>query len=895
MSETGVKETVNTIILGKHGIVYEDREDFPTSIFHKVYKRASELAQYSVESQMRSGGRTGEYEQLDNIITFIGRRGTGKSSSMLSFMESLKKNAEDDRLANEAYRIQVGGRRVRFVGLEWIDASLIEKGEDIFEIILAEMLNEFLKFDERAGKSGAEIEYAARELHQMFESIYKKKLNLKKRNGDAYYYSSESAMASLRDLSGSGALRKDFERLIREYIRVEQLSSGNLPGFGEETFLVVAIDDIDMNMDSGFEILEKIQRYLKVHHLIVLLAVNYEQLLISCEKHFRKLYSGYNGYAAGEKNSYISKIAEEYMEKALPSYMRVYLPSLKKRDYDRERLTRVQLQPEGNPLEMGIKQAMFFMAEKKTKVRYDSQGRKRHFMEPGSLRSLNNQFLFLSALEDPEEGGDSFIETLNHNYRWSMDDLLFRYAFENLPLKERKFFIELSEEDLRRRGEIIVARLLSELGKRKEEELLFTRRERGNASGTFVHEFQEECGIYGYSYGQFLRGLFFLGRERIFDRKLVHAILAMYSLVLTKIFYNYKNELKNGQLRGNNYQVLEELFWGSSAGSWALYLVPKLSYGTAGQGRLFTGAVRGIRMEGQVLPASEETRQKLAEIMENHSGAGFEQEIADAVTAMTPQLILLLFLTGFRPNEPSDCAYELAYQQSSGIARSAAGDDKDAWLSKDKEGIVFGPCRADYNVLNLIDNIFMFDKAAGDFIQAVARLLQKGMGKKQREDMGDLVGRVKELLYHSRSGDGTRDCFCREMHEWTKRYGGMAVPIYSTDIYYNMLKRLARQCRERAAADIEGRQLFGCLRGLLADIREHLKASDEYYSLGSREGTSGPYTEAFDSCPAVRELIDGGNNGMEGLYNSFVESLIRGGGDENRKMLFYEGLGSVLY
>lgn len=910
MKESSTKENISTVVLGKRGIVYEKREDFHTSLFNKIYERAFSLTCHSVETQIREKRQEGMHEQLDNIITFVGRRGVGKSSAMLSFMESLKGNADDRNQKDDFYKITEGKQAVQFIGLEWIDASLIERGEDIFEMILAEMLSEFLAWDRKNQNAGTELEYEARELHQMFDNIYRKVLNLKKRSvasGDSYY-SNESAISSLRELARSNELRKDFENLIQKYIRVRQMGADESVHYsGTKTFLVVAIDDVDMNVDSGFDILETIQRYLKVYGLIVLLAVNYEQLLICCEKHFSKIYGDYTGYAANEKNQHVAKIAEEYMEKAIPSYMRVYLPSLKKKDYDRDRLTRVKLEIDGKSEDVSIKKAIFGIVERKTKVRYDSQGKKRHFMEPGSLRSLNNQYLFLQGMTEPDSE-ENFIDRLNFNYRRSMDDLLFRYAFENLPLKERRFFTELSEEDIRRRGEIIVSRFLVGLGGKTEGELHFARaigeKERDKStSGTYVHEFQEEYRIYGYSYGELMRSFYFLGREQIYDKKLVHALLAMYSLVLTKIFYNYRRrELALGIPEGKNYEMLKELFGGSAAGSWALYLTPKLKVESAEHGSVFSGAAKGVSMSGKSLSISKDARTKLVKLQEEvekckpfktYERAKF-RKIVDLLTgligAMTPQLVILLFLSEFHGGSFSINTYILEYNKKRLGITVEKEAEKDNLLTNDTqaEELSFGNCTADYNVLNFINNIFAFEEMADNLILAIMQMLQKGKAEDKRlpqNVLRDLTDDVKERLCQTNG-------FYKEMHEWTQKHGGMVVPAYSTDIYYNMLKRLARKCQRQAAADMEEDRLFDYLLGLLADIREHLEKSDKYYSDDEKDYI---YTAAFDECPVIKRLQVKENNSIKNLYNTFIASVIKSQDNKNERLRPFEDLGSTLY
>ena len=292
-----------------------------------------------------------------------------------------------------------------------------------------------------------------------------------------------------------------------------------------------------MNVNAGFEILEKIQRYLRVKHLIVLLAVNQEQMKLCCERHFAGMFEKQIGYKVENKKRRIGDLADQYMEKALPSYTRVYLPSLKKMDYDRNHVTKVMLDGEQRQ-EVSIKMAVFITMWRKTRVRYDVEGKKRHFMEPESLRDLNNTGIFRRYMQDLSWGRGSnqenFLEQLDFNYRRCMDDLLFRYANEILTGEENKFFLQLSEMDIRRRGEMIVTRFCSKAEESKKNE--FTSYEEQVLRTELLAGYR----TFKYSYGEMLHALYCMGRMDLYEKPLVHAILAMYSLTLTKIFYRYK-------------------------------------------------------------------------------------------------------------------------------------------------------------------------------------------------------------------------------------------------------------------------------------------------------------------------------------------------------------------
>ncbi len=62
---------------------------FNQSLFRRVYKRAYGILQEQVELQVQQKAEQELEKNTDNIIVFMGRRGTGKSSAMKSFMNSL--------------------------------------------------------------------------------------------------------------------------------------------------------------------------------------------------------------------------------------------------------------------------------------------------------------------------------------------------------------------------------------------------------------------------------------------------------------------------------------------------------------------------------------------------------------------------------------------------------------------------------------------------------------------------------------------------------------------------------------------------------------------------------------------------------------------------------------
>ena len=865
--EHTIKNENPIMISGNHrSEVYEKRTEFDNSLFHRVYKRAYSIVQENVNIQLEKDRSYYGEENVDNVITFMGRRGTGKSSAMHSFMKALVNN--DNEILN-GYTVynngSIGEKTIKFIGIDWIDASLLEQGENIFEAILAKMLNELLQ--ENDMKSHDTRSYEMKKLYNEFASIYKKHMSLKQHiMNDSY--SMESAIADLRDLSRSSDIRGKFQELVKKYIHIKSYSGdGYQMEKKHETFLVVAIDDIDMNIESGFEILEKLQRYLKVERLIILIAVNYEQMKLCCEKHFAKVFDNNDIYEKTKRKEYVGSLADQYLEKVLPSYARIYLPSLKKMDYDRNRITNVKIRDKnGKEVPYPIKKAMFITAKNKTMVRYDVEGLKRHFMEPESLRELNNLGIFRDFMPDLNEESNDFLEMLYFNYRRNMDDLLFRYADEKLPEKEGDIFIALSERDIRRRGIEIVTLFLEAADKQYDE----------SRYAKIAKRMQDGYEKFQYSYGELLHSIYCIGRLPVYDKKLVHAILAMYSLTLTKIYYRYKKSLrmgrdiKNGILEVNdytkernhirkerNYRMLKELIGKSVGGSWSRQIMPKYRPSkTAGMSKAyFSGAAKRVYLDRVRFKLDVSLNNKVLDLkkyndikLSEKNKEEYYDKFADFMLEIKWYFMLTLFLVYEENCEIEDSINRI----EENIKRKRLYTPIEGFINKYDFGYLTLVGRADYNVMNFINNIFLFDEKLREFVKALCKML----------DPFDNTLEYEAVIEKLKNKDG----FYKDMYNWTIKSGGMVVPVYSMDIYYNMFKRLARTQQLSNVQYIDTSGLYKTFYNLIREIDEHLKKNDEYY------GEEGYFTDCFENCPFIKEIVSLKDDPLDNVVD-FIEEL----------------------
>ena len=136
---------------------YESIQEFNESIFSSVYRQAAAITKEIVEKNeeyhnnpRKKGNEYRNNEQIYNILSFVGDRGSGKTSCMLSFAEYLK---DYHRLHRSTVKKNYDvGERALFIGINAIDAGLLEDKEDIIEVVLASLLGQFSKLEKEGSQ-----------------------------------------------------------------------------------------------------------------------------------------------------------------------------------------------------------------------------------------------------------------------------------------------------------------------------------------------------------------------------------------------------------------------------------------------------------------------------------------------------------------------------------------------------------------------------------------------------------------------------------------------------------------------------------------------------------------------------------------------------------------------
>ena len=364
------------------GTRVESIEEFQASYYAREYAHAFQvlkniISQGNSRKENARGGRT--EGEVFNIIPFIGSRGTGKTTAMCSFANALEEYGSYLQIGKQDYYHgylsydEDSFYKCRFTCLEAVDGSLLEQGENIFNIILAQMYNRFLGLDKHGIEGNQYYGYEKRELQQSFDEVYRSMCKIENSGNSE----EESYITSLINLSSSLSVKKSFRHLIEQFLKMVRTDKFEERGYQQdyEHFLVITIDDLDLNIGSGFEMLELLHRYMMVPRVIILIAIDYDQLQILCEKHFYKAIPQVDKILVQSKKD-IDRLSQDFINKVLPFDTRIYMPSFIKY---KDSFGGIVIQKGENKID--IKKAVFQEIYKKTGMRFDIAGKRNTFMK----------------------------------------------------------------------------------------------------------------------------------------------------------------------------------------------------------------------------------------------------------------------------------------------------------------------------------------------------------------------------------------------------------------------------------------------------------------------------------------------------------------------------------
>ena len=231
------------------------------------------------------------FKVKNNIIAFLGDRGSGKTSCMLSFANILRDLDKEKR---------------KQLFMEVIDPSFFDEHHNILELFVGQLYSLFLKHWDIESKKTED----AQSLMRKFLSL-QKNLRYVEATKESIYPEDETAV-HLDDLASGVFLQSELRKVVKK----------TLEYFRKET-LIICIDDLDLNVKRAYEMMEQIRKYLVMPEIIILLSAKEEQLKTLIELSLREQY---HGMVDSMRDSF-PVMAERYLTKFLPQSHRVYMVS----------------------------------------------------------------------------------------------------------------------------------------------------------------------------------------------------------------------------------------------------------------------------------------------------------------------------------------------------------------------------------------------------------------------------------------------------------------------------------------------------------------------------------------------------------------------------------------
>lgn len=854
----------------------ESTDNFETSYFQNEYHQAFTTVERIINQTLDRKEKKDLFSKIHNIVPFIGKRGAGKTSAMMSFANALGRYYEDVRKNGQVFTFcrrkdEKEGKRldVQFSCVELIDGSLLEKGEDIFKIILAQMYGKFLEIDQYGYHKDKNYEFEKRELLQQFDQIYRSACELE-REGQKESYYEESSIVSLRNLSSSLALKTEFANMVQKYLKMFRASQQRYEEVGgiSEHFLVVMIDDLDLNINNGYDMLEKIHRYMMVDNIIVLLSVDYDQVKLLCEKKFYSMVPNYDA-KLNEKSEDVERLAKDFLDKVLPANMRVYIPAL-------NRHTDIMIKMEGER-KNSLKEAIFEKLYNKLGMRMDVDGAKRHFYEQNSLRAFISFYLMLGDMKCLN--GSSGVQNekiFARNYKLLMSDTITRMVDERLSSENRIKFARLTESKLPHCSRNLYIEILN------EEKIL-----QRNQS---LENLRKNLEFYGYSYGEILRIIYCWGRVNSESKELMRCLLAFYSLEFMKIFYYSldDNVGKSEEAKKQFKKQLLDTINGSIAGSWAGKMFPRVISNRDRAQRLEfkMGIVKDVNMS-KVFCFSVKDLMKDKEFIDIDEDFVLKKENPDIqILGKIIRSILLLgmFFEGQYYKVEKSFEWKLSRKEDSSAKnreRLVSAGISQAVI-KDKE-ITNAEGKRTFNIFNFVTNAMQYEDNIKPLMESLYDVLVSGSKKiQEKEKILKIIGVEHEFM------------------DWSRYSKGFAMPVYDIDIMYNVMKRLRQ--REKLKSKIESKEALQYLKDDYDYIGKQLKKNDRGYikagvklrpfqSCVEFEKYDICFGDAFCECPYMKWLFDSSClvDNFNDIFTKMVDNLPRNGQvlDEERDIVFY--------
>lgn len=408
------------ILLGEENHIYID-DIKHSKLFAEQY---DQLTRKMTEYIGRVGKGTGipRYNSLNdnNIFLINGERGAGKTSMLVSMHKHMQ---QDDNMFKR-----------KFLCLQVIDPSSFSNNANILQIIIAELFKEFKKATKEKG-----IGYAEKnEITNLFVQIK-----------HALCVLESTTLASKMDDSDIEALQ-DMSNAMQLEDWMKELVVKMLKTLGIE-FLLVCIDDIDINTSYAYDMLEQIRKYLIQPHVVIMIAAKTKQLLEVVQQHYLnefKLLMTKDMITSRD----VVEISNKYLLKLFPLEHRVDLNSAIEKFHKP-----IEVWNEGNKIVSASNgdELIYKLIYEKTGLQYLLERDGANYIVPTNLRAYRSLVKMLCDMDEGKK--ESNIDIYEHYY-------MTEWLPEHLQIEERQDIEDiLTDSNLQKVNKKIISAISKKL------------------------------------------------------------------------------------------------------------------------------------------------------------------------------------------------------------------------------------------------------------------------------------------------------------------------------------------------------------------------------------------------------------------------------------------------
>lgn len=370
-----------------------------------------------------------EYE--NNIIAFCGERGEGKSSAMLTFINSLYTNLPkalqgEDKFYEKYQELY----KVHFSEPIIIDPSQFDDVHNILDIILAKIYRNFSRRYEENNRCVDEFDI--NRLQNQFQKVYREVSminNQSKMLDDEFDY--EGNIGKLSKLGESTDLKEDLQELIKQYLEFVKKCSNRENG---KERLIIAIDDLDLCNSNAYKMAEQIRKYLIIPQIVIIMAVKIEQLEMCVEENTIADFKGIVGivkqYRNEEQkriNAEIQGMSERYVTKLIPKARRIYLPKVQ----SFEGMQIVYKEKDDNIIwkskkDESLVNAVLHLITERTGMIYLPERSGMSYLLPNNLRDMVNWIVFIAEMDqkDNVENSNTYLKSVREFSKYFYNEWL---------------------------------------------------------------------------------------------------------------------------------------------------------------------------------------------------------------------------------------------------------------------------------------------------------------------------------------------------------------------------------------------------------------------------------------------------------------------------------------